>query len=181
MRISRKKRSPQLTIPHFDVNEKIRSEQVRLISDEGNIGVMSTRDALEKAREEGMDLVIINPKAEPPIAKIIEFSHFKYQKEKEAKKQKVNAHVTEVKGIRLSIRIGVGDLSIRVAQADKFLKRGDKVRPEIILRGREHGKVDLAFEVLKNFYNELAQTNEIKYEQNPEKQANKITAIITHK
>ncbi len=129
MRISRKKRPEKPILPHYNINEQIKSEEVRIINDEGeNLGVLKTKEALKLAQEKEVDLVEINPKATPPIAKIVDFSHFKYQKEKEVRKQKANSHVSEMKGIRLSIRIGEHDLEIRRVQAEKFLNRGDKVK-----------------------------------------------------
>jgi translation initiation factor IF-3 len=128
-----------------------------------------------------MDLVEINPKASPPVCKIVEFSHFKYQKEKEAKKQRAGAHESETKGIRLSIRIGDHDLEIRVEQATKFLDRGDKVKAEIILRGRENAKPSIAFDVLKKFQELLAQKFELRVEQPATKQGNKVTSILAKK
>ncbi|PIR03821.1 MAG: translation initiation factor IF-3 [Candidatus Magasanikbacteria bacterium CG11_big_fil_rev_8_21_14_0_20_39_34] len=182
MRISRKKKSIQPLIPHFRINDKIRAEEVRVLSDQGdNLGVFSITEALRMAEEQGIDLVEINPKADPPIVKIVDFSHFKYQKEKEARKQKANTHVTDIKGIRLSIRIGVGDLTIRQKQTEKFLKRGDKVKVEVILRGREKGNAALAFDVIRKFFALIEENTNIKFEQEPTKQGNKVTAIIINK
>lgn len=182
MRISRKKHPEKLLIPIFRVNERINNPEVRVIGNaDQNLGVMPTPDAIHLAREQEMDLVEINPKANPPVCKIIEFSHFKYQKEKEAKKQKAGAHESEIKGVRLSVRIGEHDLQIRVEQSTKFLERGDKVKAEIILRGRENAKPSLAFEVLEKFTAQLKQKFELRVEQPPTKQGNKITVIIARK
>src|SRR3989339_1201973 len=127
MRISRKKRPDKPLMQHHNINEQILAPEVRLLDTENNnLGVLKTNVALARARELEMDLVEINPKADPPVCKIIEFTHFKYQKEKEAKKQKAGAHESELKGVRLSFRIGEHDLIIRVEQAAKFLERGDK-------------------------------------------------------
>lgn len=180
MRISRKKRPQKLLIPIYRRNDALRGvPQVRVIDVEGaNLGVMSADEALAMATAQEKDLVEINPKADPPVTQIIEFSHFKYQKEKEMRKQKVNAHVSEVKGIRLSIRIGDHDLDVRRAQAEKFLERGDKVKVEIILRGREHARVNLAYDVIRTFVTKVQATVPIRYEQETTKQANKVTAII---
>jgi translation initiation factor IF-3 len=142
---------------------------------------MKTIEALARARELEMDLVEINPKAEPPVCKIIEFTHFKYQKEKEARKQKANAHESEIKGIRLSVRIGEHDLDVRLTQSLTFLERGDKVKPEIILRGRENARPELAFETIREFQKLLNEKMEIRVEQEPSKQANKVTAIFAKK
>jgi translation initiation factor IF-3 len=182
MRISRKKRPDKPLIPHFNINERITVPEVRVLDHEGkNVGVMTTEAAIARAFELEMDLVEINPKANPPVAQIIGFSHFKYQKEKQAKKQKVQSHVSDLKGVRLSIAIGDHDLEIRLNQSIEFLGRGDKIKPEIILHGRENAKPSIAFDVLKKFYQKLSEKMEIKYEQEPTKQGNKVTSIIIKK
>lgn len=182
MRISRKKRPEKLLIPHYDKNEYITSPEVRVLDVEGNhLGVMKTFEAIRRAREQEMDLVEINPKGVPPVAQIIDFTKFKYQKEKEARKMKTNAHVSEIKGVRLSVNIGDHDLEIRKNQAVDFLGRGDKVKAEIILRGRENARPSLGFEVLKKFVELVNSTVEVKYEQDLAKQGPKITAIIVKK
>jgi len=179
MRISRKKRPKKTLIPHFNINERITAPTLRLLDDEGqNIGVLSLADALLKAKEAELDLVEINPKADPPVAQIKDFKHFKYQKEKEIRKQNAKSHAGEIKGIRLSMRIGIGDMETRKKQAIKFLERGDKVKMEIILRGAERYKTPLAYEVLKKFYDLVHEDLPVKYEQIATRQGNKITAII---
>ena len=182
MRISRKKRPKKPLIPRYNINQRIQAPELRVIdAGDQNIGVMSTREALDMAREQELDLVEINPKANPPVAKIVDFTHFKYQREKEARKQKAKSHVSEIKGIRISMRISEHDLGIRLNQAEKFLNRGDKAKVEIILRGREHGKVPMAFDIINKFFDKISEKMEAKFEQNPVKQGNKITAIITKK
>lgn len=182
MRISRKKRPQKLLIPHYRTNEDIDVPEVRVIDSEGNnIGLLSIKEAIERAFSEEKDLVEINPKANPPVTQIIEYSHFKYQKEKEVRKQKVNAHVSELKGIRLSIRIGVHDMEIRTNQAQSFLERGDKVKVEIILRDRERAKTPLAFETIRKFYSILNERLPVRYEQEVALQGNKATAIIARR
>ncbi|HBU07570.1 MAG TPA: translation initiation factor IF-3 [Candidatus Magasanikbacteria bacterium] len=182
MRISRKKRPDKPLIPHYQLNDRIRVPEVRVIGDNNeNLGVMTLEQALHLAEEKEMDLVEINPTVTPPVCKIVDFSHFKYQKEKEARKQKVQTHETETKGVRLSVRIGEHDLEIRVEQSEKFLDRGDKVKVEIILKGRENTKPQLAFEVLKKYLALIKEKMEIRTEQEPTKQGNKVTAIIAKK
>lgn len=182
MRISRKKRPEKPLIPRYNKNEYIKVPEVRVLGIEGeNLGVMSTKDAIRLAEEQEMDLVEINPKADPPVARIIDFGSFKYQKEKEIKKQKARSHVSELKGIRLSIRISDHDLSIRQNQAEKFLERGDKVKIEILLRGREKGKAHLAQEVVEKFVKMLEEKAPLRYEQEVLRQGSKITAIIAKK
>lgn len=182
MRISRKKRPQKPLIPRYDLNHKIRVPEVRVLDeDNSNLGVMNTKEAVAKAQEMEMDLVIINPKADPPVAKIMDFTNFKYQKEKEARKQKKKSHVAEIKGVRLSLRIGKHDLEVRTRQALKFLNRGDKVKVEIILKGRDHAHSSLAFEVIEKFYQGIIEEITVDYEQKPQKQGPKITAILTKK
>lgn len=182
MRISRKKRPVKPLIPKYNKNEYITAPEVRLLGDEGeNLGVLPTSEALAKAQEAEMDLVEINPKAQPPVVRIVNFSQFKYQKEKEARKQKTRSHVSEIKGVRLSMRISDHDMGIRQKQAEKFLNRGDKVKVEVILRGRERGKTHLAFEVIKKFCDIIAQETPVKFEQETTRQGGKVTAIIVKK
>ncbi len=182
MRISRKKRPDKPLIPHFKKNHMIKSPEVRVIgANKEFIGIMATSKAIQLAAEQELDLVEINPKAVPPVCALVDFTSFKYQKEKEAKKIKARAHTVEIKGVRLTVRISDHDLDVRRKQAEKFLDRGDKVKVEIILRGRENSKPQLAFDVVQKFYQLLSQNFEIKYEQEPAKQINKITATIVKK
>ncbi len=145
------------------------------------MGVMKTAEAVRLAREQEMDLVLINPKSDPPVAKINNFGQFRYQQEKEERKKQAHAHVTEVKGVRLSLRIGVHDLEIRKNQAMKFLNGGDKVKIEIILRGRELQQKPLARGVVEKFMKDLNAALPTRMEQEIEFQQNKITAIIAKK
>ncbi len=179
MRISRKRRPQKPLIPHYNVNEHIQANEIRLLDAEGeNLGIFPTEQAIQMAMEQEVDLVEINPKALPPVAQLVAFNHFKYQKEKEAKKQKLGAHVSETKGIRLSVRISGHDMDVRRMQSEKFLERGDKVKAEIILRGREHARPDIAFDVIKKFFDLVGKNIPIRVEQEIAKQANKVTGVI---
>ncbi len=179
MRISRKKRPEKLLIPEYKMNQKITAPEVRLLGLEGNnLDVMPTEQAIQMAKDDGFDLVEINPKANPPVAQIMDFKQFKYQKEKQARKQKQQIHVSDIKGIRLSVRIGKGDMETKRKQAEKFLERGDKVKLEIILRGPERFKTPLAFDVIKEFNTLIQAQMPVKWEQEAVRQGNKITAIM---
>lgn len=98
---------------------------------------MSIHAALALAREQGLDIIEIAPQAQPPVVRITDYGAWKFRQEKMERKQKAKQHHAEVKGIRLSFTIGEHDLNVRKAQALKFLEKGDKVKPEIILRGRQ--------------------------------------------
>ena len=181
MRISRKKKKPEIKKVYF-YNEKINYPEVMVLDDSGTmLGTMTTADAIRTAREKEMDLVLINPKSNPPVAKIADFGQFKYQKEKEDRKKRAKTHVTETKGVRLSMRIGEHDLGIRRKQAIKFLNKGDKVKTEIILRGRENRQKPLGIELMKKFIVSVNEIEEVRTEQEATIQGNKITAIIAKK
>lgn len=130
------------------------------------------------AREQGLDLVEINPKTDPPVAKMIDFGQFRYNMEKEARLQKAHQHVVELKGVRLSLRIGQHDLEIRRTQAIKFLNDGNKAKVEMQLRGREMQSAGRAVEMIKNFVSGINQIMPVRWEQEVERQGNKVTAII---
>jgi len=166
----------------YRYNQRIRVPEVRVIDDEGVArGVMSTKDALALAEERGLDLVEVSPKAEPPVCKLLDYGAFKYQKEKEMKQQKVHAKKVEVKGIRLSVKIGSGDLEIRKKQALKFLEEGQKLKIEIILRGREKAHGDIAVQKIQEFMNAIAEHYELFIEQPAKRQGGNVSAIIGRK
>lgn len=178
MRIShkRKKEEPK---KNFLFNENISFPEVFTLDSNGErLGVMNTADAIRAAKEQELDLVVINPKAEPPIAKFMNFGQFRYQQEKEQRIRKAHQHVIDTKVVRMSLRIGKHDLDIRKTQTLKFLNEGDKVKIEIVLRGRENQQAGLAFEILKKFLAEINTEINTRFEQNTERQGNKITAII---
>jgi len=178
MRISRKKRPEKQQI-NFRMNERIRAPRLRVIDDDGSfLGIMSSEDALKLAIEKEMDLVEIVPKGEIPVAKITDYGRFKYQKEKELKKQKSAQKKTETKGIRLSLRIGQHDLDLRTRQAVKFLEANDKVRVELVLKGREKGKGDLGREAVDIFINNLGSKHPIKIDQQMTRQGGKIFVVV---
>lgn len=181
MRIHRhRQRKPKYKIPNFKVNEKIPADTVRLIHGDFN-EVLSLKDAIAKAREFGMDLIEVSPKADPPVCKAMDFGTFKYQKVKEAKKQRAQSKEVEVKGIRLKYRISVGDLDVRRNQALKFLEKGHKVKIEMPLRGREREHKDRAKSIIMDFIESLKETYEIRIDTMPEYQGNRFNAIVGRK
>jgi translation initiation factor IF-3 len=178
MRISRRSKKEQPQKINYRYNEGIDAPRILVLNSDGsNIGVLTTAEAIRKAREQELDLVEINPKTDPPVAKIMDFGQFRYQKEKELRLRKAHQHVVEIKGVRLSLRIGAHDLAIRQTQALKFLNNGDKIKIEIMLRGREMQQAATAFDMIKNFFAKLNETEKVRWEQEPEKQGNKVTAI----
>lgn len=161
------------------VNEGIRFPEVRVIDYEtGHLGVMPTEAAIKLAKERGIDLVVIQPNAAPPIAKIIDFGRFKYEQDKEAQKQKAKQKTVEVKGIRLSIRIGPHDIEVRKEKAKQFLDEGNKVKVEIILRGREKRFGDLGKQVITDFIALLNKDVPVKVEVPFARQGGQLTIIV---
>ncbi len=121
------------------------------------LGIMSKNDALKRAREAGLDLVEISPTAVPPVAKIIDWGKYQYQKMKEQQRNKKNAHVSELKQIRLGLKIGQNDLEIKLRKIRKFLLDGDKVKIQLMFRGREMAHPEVGQALLKRILEELAE------------------------
>ena len=160
------------------INNQIRSPKVRVIDDKGEqLGVMDIREALQEALQSGLFLVQVTTKAEPPVCKIMDYGKYLYQlqkKEKAGKKTKV-----ELKSIRLRYNISIHDMETRAKQAEKFLKKGNPVRIELQLRGREKALQGFAREKMSKFLEVLRSNIEIKIEQDIKKQPRGLTMIIS--
>lgn len=140
------------------------------------LGVMPTSKALELAFSQGFDLIEVSPKANPPVVKILSYDKYRYHLEKQERQQRKRQKKIEVKGIRLSMRIGLHDLEFKARQADKFLSEGNKVKVEMMLRGRERANVAYAFGVLQKFLSAVSAAHLI--EQEAKKMGNIIIAVI---
>lgn len=125
---------------------------MRVIGSDGeNIGIMKTETALHLAQEKGLDLVEIAASAVPPVVRIIDFDKFRYQKEKEMKKQRLAQKVKELKQVRVTPRAGLNDLKIKAKKAGSFLEEGHKVEINLFLRGREKGNKEWGLNKLREF------------------------------
>jgi len=140
------------------------------------IGVMPTSEALEKAKEAGVDLVEISPKAKPPVCKIIDFGKFLYNEQKKEKAQKKATKSHEIKGIRLSFRIGPGDMERQRKNAETFLSEQHPVRIQMVMRGREKAHKHLAIEKMKGFLETLKEFGIV--EQEPKFSGFQIIAVL---
>lgn len=139
------------------INGQIRANQLRVVDQSGEqLGIMSRREALDKAREAGLDLVEISPNAQPPVAKIIDWGKYQYQKMKEQQRNKKSAHASEMKQIRLGLKIGENDLQIKLRKIRKFLLDGDKVKIQIMFRGREMAHPEVGRKLLDNILEQLS-------------------------
>lgn len=136
----------------FLVNEQIRANEVEVIGTNGErLGKMSTSEALDKAYDEDMDLVLVAPNANPPVCKILDYSKFKFEMAKKEKEARKNQKVVELKEIRLSATIDQHDLETKAKNANKFLKAGDKVKVSLKFKGREVRFVEKGKETILKF------------------------------
>ena len=134
------------------INEEIRDREVRLIGADGaQLGVMSAREAQARADEAGLDLVKISPTAVPPVCKLMDYGKFKFEQAKREKEAKKNQHVVEVKEVRMSPGIDVGDFNTKLRSAQKFLAEGNRVKVTVRFRGREMAHTDIGRNLLLDF------------------------------
>jgi translation initiation factor IF-3 len=169
--------SPHLKKPLS--NRQIRAREVRLIDETGKqLGVMALEKALQIAQERNLDLIQVTEKVEPPVCKIMSYGKYLYQEKKKeksaAKKQK-----GDIKGIRLGFNISQHDLEVRAHQAEKFLKQGDKIRIEMILRGREKALGNFAKEKINKFLEILQGFISYKIERELKREPRGFSMIIS--
>jgi translation initiation factor IF-3 len=150
----------------YIINDQIRDAEVRVISEEGEmLGVMPTGEALRRADEAGLDLIMISPNAAPPVCRIEDFGKFRYEQLRKEKENKKKQKTTEVKEIRFSPNIDTNDFNTKMNAARKFLTKGEKVKVTVRFRGREmtHG-VPTAKKLLDDFAEGLADVASIEKE-----------------
>lgn len=162
------------------INEQIRDREVRLIGENGEqLGIMSAKDAYKRAQEAGLDLVKIAPTAKPPVCKIIDYGKYRYEmarKEKEAKKKQ---KTIEIKEIRLSPNIEENDLNTKVANARKFITKGDRVKVTLRFRGREMAHVQSSKQILDVFAEKLQDVATV--EKAPKLEGRNMSMFLTEK
>ena len=140
------------------INEEIRDREVRLIGADGaQLGVMSAREAQARADEAGLDLVKISPTAKPPVCKLMDYGKFKFEQAKREKEAKKNQHVVEVKEVRMSPGIDIGDFNTKLRNAQKFLSEGNRVKVTVRFRGREMAHTDIGRKLLLDFAGQCAE------------------------
>jgi translation initiation factor IF-3 len=135
------------------LNQQIRVSEIRCVGDDGEqYGIISRNEALKKAEELGLDLVLISPNAVPPVCKIMDYGKFKYQQEKKLKEAKKKQKIVEIKEIKLSIKIAQNDINYKIKQAREFITSGKHVRFRVFLKGREMSNPDAGAAVLENVW-----------------------------
>ena len=143
------------------VNHRIRVPEVRVIDADGSmLGVLQTHEALRKAIEQGLDLVEVNPKADPPVCKILDFGKYKYEEKKKQAQARRNQSVVEIKEIKLRPKTDDHDIAFKVKNARRFLEAGHKVKFTVRFRGREithpekaHEQIDIIVKGLEDIAN----------------------------
>ena len=151
---------------------------MRVISDDGeNLGVITTEEALKKAKEKELDLIEISPTAKPPVAKIMDYGKFHYQEQKKVKEAGKKAKTVEIKNIKIGIGTSEHDLELKAKKVSEFLKRGDRVKIDLVLRGRaKYLDKNFIEERLKRVLNFVSESHKIA--DGPRKGPRGISVII---
>ena len=158
-------------------NEDIEALEVRLIDEEGGqVGVVKTPDALERAIAVGLDLVVVSPSVSPPVCKILDLGKYKYEAQKKKSEAKKKQKTIDVKEIKFRPNIETHDYDVKMRAMRKFLGEGDKVKVTLRFRGREMVHQHLGMKVLERVRDDMDQ--EAKIEQMPQLEARQMTMII---
>jgi translation initiation factor IF-3 len=140
------------------INEQIRVREVRLVDEEGGKnGIVSTREALELAKERELDLVEVSPNANPPVCKILNYGKYRFEQEKRLRDSRKAQKALKLKEIRMQPKIGAGDLDTKAKHVQEFLDEGDKVKVTIRFRGRELAHTELGYDVLNEVLKRLTE------------------------
>lgn len=163
----------------YQLNYRIEATELRVIDNLGKqIGVLSKEEALKLATDKEMDLVLIAAHAKPPVAKIIDFKKFLYQEEKKLKEARKGIKKSIVKDLKISLFIGPADFERMVNRGIEFIKAGNQLRINLGLHGREMGKKDMAFDLIKRYIGGLGDVNVSK---EPKLDGRVIRAVMAKK
>lgn len=160
------------------VNERIRAPKIRVVygEDSQQLGVMTTREAIDKAKSVGLDLVEIAPKADPPVCRIVDYGKYKYEQSKLKKTSKSKGPV-KMKEVKFRVRTEEHDYNIKCARAEKFLDEGNKVRIQLQFRGRENAHREIGFEVMEKVKVDLAGMSQV--DMNPKLAGRAISMVLS--
>ena len=158
-------------------NNRINSLEVQVISSKGqNLGILSTKEALYLAEQEGLDLIEIAPKANPPVCKIIDMGKYKYELQKKANKAKKKQKISELKEIKLRPSTEIHDYNFKIKNAQKFLSKKDKVKFTVRFKGREMQHTDLGKKLMERIISDIASVGKIEVD--PKLEGRQIIMII---
>ena len=162
------------------VNEDIRVPQVRLIDQDGEmLGVMTAREAIQRAYSVGLDLLEISPNADPPVCKILDFGKFKYEQQKKKNEAKKRQKVIEIKEIKVRPNIDENDYQVKLRAMKSFIEEGDKVKVTLRFRGREMAHQDIGVKVLERIRGDMDFST--KVEQMPKMENRQMVMVLTAK
>jgi len=170
------RRAPVRELPN--INERIKYPQLRVVDSDGKqLGVIDRLKALEIASNRELDLVLVSEKANPPVCRIMDYGKYKFEQEKKAKEARKKSHQTEVKEVKMRYKIDKHDYDVRIGQATKFLKSGDKVKCTVIFRGREIQHSNLAETLLLKMANDLEEQSEVQ--QKPKREGRNMIMFLS--
>ncbi len=147
------------------INRRIRARELRVVDEDGKqSGVVALDQALKMATDAGLDLVEVAPQLKPPVARIMDYSKYKYEQEKKEREAKKKQPIIHVKEVKIGPKIEEHDYQVKLHQAEKFLKRGDKTKVTMRFRGRQMAHIDLGRKVLDRFSGDVAAFGELEME-----------------
>ena len=162
------------------VNERVRFKEVLVIDQNGDqLGVKSSREALDIAYDANLDLVCVAPNAKPPVCRIMNFGKYRFEQQKKAREMKKNSKVVTLKETQLSVTIDTHDKNVKLKRTLKWLEEGNKVKVAIRFRGRQLAHVDLGKKVIDDFVEECAEVGQI--EKPAKLEGRTLTAILAPK
>ncbi len=160
------------------VNKAITAPEVRVVGHDGEmLGVLSTRDALQKAAEVSLDLVEVSPNAAPPVCKILDYGKFKYEQQKKKNEAKKKQKVVEVKEVQLRPGIDTHDLQVKCRNIQKFIEQGNKVKIAMRFRGREMAHQDIGLNLLKRIVEDFKDV--VKVDKKPSLEGRQMIMILS--
>ena len=158
-------------------NEKIRATEVQVIASDGkNLGTLKTQEAINIAKQEGLDLIEISPNANPPVCKIIDIGKYKYDLQKKANKAKKKQKIINLKEIKLRPVTEIHDYNFKIKNAQRFLTKGDKVKFTVQFKGREMQHTELGYELMKRIIQDTSSVGKIEVE--PKFEGRQIVMIV---
>jgi len=170
------RRAPVRELPN--INERISYPELRVVDSDGQqLGVIDRVKALEIASQRELDLVLVSEKAKPPVCRIMDYGKYKFEQEKKAKEARKKSHQTEVKEVKMRYKIDKHDYDVRIGQALRFLKAGDKVKCTVIFRGREIQHSNLAETLLIKMANDLEEQSEVQ--QSPKREGRNMIMFLS--
>ena len=170
------RRAPVRELPN--INERINYPELRVVDSDGQqLGVINRLKALENASKRELDLVLVSEKAKPPVCRIMDYGKYKFEQEKKAKEARKKSHQTEVKEVKMRYKIDKHDYDVRIGQAQRFLKAGDKVKCTVIFRGREIQHSNLAETLLRKMANDLEEQSEVQ--QTPKREGRNMIMFLS--